>query len=122
MYTTTVTQYEEKKEEAGRTLEKDVEPLPVPRERTPASQPIIWQNVIGIIVLHFLAVYGFVSGYRDAKFWTWIWSEYISVLLSPPRSSRIRALSLSLSYFPEFPPSRQSPLFLSVRNFSQTVY
>ncbi|KAF3428451.1 hypothetical protein E2986_08871 [Frieseomelitta varia] len=73
MYTTTVTQYEEKKE-ADRTLEKDVEPLPVPRERTPASQPIIWRNVIGIIVLHFLAVYGFVSGYRDAKFWTWIWN------------------------------------------------
>ncbi|KAK1127953.1 hypothetical protein K0M31_003446 [Melipona bicolor] len=73
MYTTTVTRYEEKKE-ADRTLEKDVEPLPVPRERTPASQPIIWQNVIGIIVLHFLAVYGFVSGYRDAKFWTWIWT------------------------------------------------
>lgn len=81
MYTTTVTRYEEKKE-----AEKDVEPFPVPRERIPASQPIIWRNVIGIIVLHFLAVYGFVTGYRDAKFWTWIWSEY---------TSRLRELSLS---------------------------
>ena len=85
MYTTTVTRYEEKKE-ADRTLENDVEPLPVPRERTPASQPIIWRNVIGIIVLHFLAVYGFVSGYRDAKFWTWIWSEYTSWLRQLPLS------------------------------------
>lgn len=58
-------------------MEKDVEPLPLP-VRTSASQRIIWRNVIGIIVLHFLAVYGFVSGYRDAKLWTWIWSKYIS--------------------------------------------
>lgn len=76
MCTTTVTWYEEKKE-ANQTMEKDVEPLPLP-VRTSASQRIIWRNVIGIIVLHFLAVYGFVSGYRDAKLWTWIWSKYIS--------------------------------------------
>lgn len=107
MYTTTVTRYEEKKE-----AEKDVEPLPVPRERIPASQPIIWRNVIGIIVLHFLAVYGFVTGYRDAMFWTWIWSEY---------TSQLQELALSLSYFSEFPPSRRRlysyPFGISVKPF-----
>nr|XP_034186890.1 acyl-CoA Delta(11) desaturase-like isoform X1 [Osmia lignaria] len=73
MYSSTVTQYEEKKEVNGK-VEVDVEPLALPAEESSASQPIIWRNVIGIIVLHFLPVYGFVNGYRDAKFWTWIWS------------------------------------------------
>lgn len=78
MYTTTVTtrqSEEEKKKDDNRTVEEDVEPVPL-GERTPARLRIIWRNVIGIIVLHFLAVYGFVNGYRDAKLWTWIWSKY----------------------------------------------
>lgn len=57
-------------------MEEDVEPVPLAGKRSPARLRIIWRNVIGIIVLHFLAVYGFVNGYRDAKLWTWIWSEY----------------------------------------------
>ncbi|XP_076394858.1 acyl-CoA Delta-9 desaturase [Megachile rotundata] len=73
MYSSTVTQYEEKKNDNGK-VEEDAEPLPLPTEKIPARQPIIWENVIGIIVLHFLAVYGFMNGYRDAKFWTWIWN------------------------------------------------
>ncbi|XP_028521409.1 acyl-CoA Delta-9 desaturase-like [Apis cerana] len=76
MYTTTVTtrqSEEEKKKDDNRTVEEDVEPVPL-GERTPARLRIIWRNVIGIIVLHFLAVYGFVNGYRDAKLWTWIWN------------------------------------------------
>lgn len=78
MYTTTVTtrqSEEEKKKDDNRTVEEDVEPVPL-GERSPARLRIIWRNVIGIIVLHFLAVYGFVNGYRDAKLWTWIWSKY----------------------------------------------
>lgn len=76
MYTTTVTTQQEEKKGDSRTVEEDVEPVPLARERTPARLRIIWRNVIGIIVLHFLAVYGFVNGYRDAKLWTWIWSKY----------------------------------------------
>ncbi|CAK9815809.1 (11Z)-hexadec-11-enoyl-CoA conjugase [Anthophora quadrimaculata] len=74
MYSSTVTQCEEEKKDASQRVEEDVEPLPLARKRAPTSQPIIWRNVIGIIVLHFLAIYGFVSGYRDAKLWTWIWN------------------------------------------------
>lgn len=77
MYTTTVTtRHSEEKKEENRTVEEDVEPVPLAGKRSPARLRIIWRNVIGIIVLHFLAVYGFVNGYRDAKLWTWIWSEY----------------------------------------------
>lgn len=79
MYTTTVTtrHEEKKKDDNHRKMEEDVEPVPLAGKRTPARLRIIWRNVIGIIVLHFLAVYGFVNGYRDAKLWTWIWSKYI---------------------------------------------
>lgn len=79
MYTTTVTtrHEEKKKNDNHRKMEEDVEPVPLAGKRTPARLRIIWRNVIGIIVLHFLAVYGFVNGYRDAKLWTWIWSKYI---------------------------------------------
>ncbi|XP_017753411.1 PREDICTED: stearoyl-CoA desaturase 5-like [Eufriesea mexicana] len=72
MYTSTETRHED--ENASQAMEKDAEPFPLSAERTPAGQQIIWRNVIGIIVLHFLPVYGFVSGYRDAKLWTWIWT------------------------------------------------
>lgn len=74
MYSSTVTQFEEKRE-ARENTEEDVEPIQIRKEQTEAKQPIIWRNVIGIVALHFLAIYGFVSGYRDAKFWTWIWCE-----------------------------------------------
>lgn len=75
MYTTTVTtRHSEEKKEENRTVEEDVEPVPLAGKRSPARLRIIWRNVIGIIVLHFLAVYGFVNGYRDAKLWTWIWN------------------------------------------------
>lgn len=76
MYTTTVTTRHSEEKEENRTAEEDVEPVPLAGKRSPARLRIIWRNVIGIIVLHFLAVYGFVNGYRDAKLWTWIWSEY----------------------------------------------
>ncbi|KOC64068.1 Stearoyl-CoA desaturase 5 [Habropoda laboriosa] len=73
---TVVTRCEEEKKKDGseRTEEKDVEPFPLAGKRAPTSQPIIWRNVIGIIVLHFLAIYGFASGYRDAKLWSWVWN------------------------------------------------
>ncbi|XP_076753751.1 acyl-CoA Delta-9 desaturase [Xylocopa sonorina] len=73
MYSSTMTRYVEKKD-ASQTAEDGGEPPRVLTERIPARQPIIWRNVIGIIVLHFLPVYGFVNGYRDAKLWTWIWT------------------------------------------------
>ncbi|XP_015432262.1 PREDICTED: stearoyl-CoA desaturase 5-like [Dufourea novaeangliae] len=72
MYSSTVTQYEEEKK-VTQEVEKDVEPFPVARSRVPASQPIIWLNVIVIILLHFLAVHSFVTGYRDGNVWTWFW-------------------------------------------------
>ncbi|XP_076248274.1 acyl-CoA Delta-9 desaturase [Calliopsis andreniformis] len=72
MYSSTITQYEEKK--PPQSTEQDVEPTPIPKEQTLARQPIIWRNVIGITVLHFLAIYGLVTRYQDAKFWTWIWN------------------------------------------------
>ncbi|XP_076686921.1 acyl-CoA Delta-9 desaturase isoform X2 [Andrena cerasifolii] len=73
MYSSTVTQFEDKRE-ASENTEEDVEPIQIRKEQIQAKQPIIWRNVIGIAVLHFLAIHGFASGYRDAKFWTWIWS------------------------------------------------
>lgn len=93
-------------ENASQAMEQDAEPFPLSAERTPARQQIIWRNVIGIIVLHFLAVYGFVSGYRDAKLWTWIWSKYISW-----------PVSTSSRKFPFFPhPVSLDPLPASIRS------
>ncbi|XP_043249763.1 acyl-CoA Delta-9 desaturase-like [Colletes gigas] len=72
MYISTVTEYEEKKD--SQSAEEDAEPCQLPKGQTLERQPIIWQNVIGIALLHFLAIYGFATGYRDGKFWTWIWT------------------------------------------------
>ena len=40
-----------------------------------AEQPLIWRNIIGIAILHILAVYSLITSYKEAKFWTWIFSE-----------------------------------------------
>nr|XP_031825342.1 stearoyl-CoA desaturase 5-like [Nomia melanderi] len=73
MYCSTLTQYEEQKK-PDQNLEKDVVPLPIGREQTRVSQPIIWRNVIAIAVLHFLAVYSFVTRYSEGTLWIWIFT------------------------------------------------
>ncbi|XP_076277577.1 acyl-CoA Delta-9 desaturase [Lasioglossum baleicum] len=74
MYCSTVTQYEEKKKVDPSGTDVDVEPFPVAREQTRVSQPIIWQNAIAIMILHFLAFYSLATRYRDACLWTWVWA------------------------------------------------
>lgn len=82
MFTRTVTQqfeetFEEKpveKEKSTFRPEEVADPVPeLPEE--PGHQQIIWQNVIGIGILHVIAVHGFVTGYNLASIWTWIFSE-----------------------------------------------
>ncbi|XP_011630342.1 (11Z)-hexadec-11-enoyl-CoA conjugase-like [Pogonomyrmex barbatus] len=78
MYSSTITEYEDNKNRKsvqpgtknGRNSILDQPP----KEHIPAVQPLIWRNVIGIAVLHFVAIYLFVTRYHKATLWTWIWS------------------------------------------------
>ncbi|XP_076163253.1 acyl-CoA Delta-9 desaturase [Ptiloglossa arizonensis] len=77
MYSSTVTEYEEKKTDSRNVEENpevDVEPLPVSMGQTPVKRQIIWLNVFGLGIIHFLAIYSLARYYQDAKFWTWIWN------------------------------------------------
>ncbi|KAF7990996.1 hypothetical protein HCN44_000801 [Aphidius gifuensis] len=78
MYSSTITQFEE----PVRKIPLDEiasEPIPLPKE-TSENQPLIWRNVIGIAVLHLIAINGFINGYRDAKLWTWIFSPLYGIV------------------------------------------
>lgn len=48
-----------------------------PPKHMPAEQPLIWQNIIVIAVLHVAAIYLLATRYREAKFWTWMWGMYL---------------------------------------------
>ncbi|XP_054002310.1 acyl-CoA Delta-9 desaturase-like isoform X2 [Hylaeus anthracinus] len=80
MYSSTVTEYEEKKND-DRHVEEIVESFKLSKGRALTETPIIWENVIGMAALHALAIYGFVQGYRDAKFWTWMWHIGIDLFI-----------------------------------------
>lgn len=87
MYSSTVTEYEEKKTDSRNVEENpevDVEPLPVSMGQTPVKRQIIWLNVFGLGIIHFLAIYSLARYYQDAKFWTWIWSKYTSNVICIP--------------------------------------
>ncbi|XP_025266142.1 uncharacterized protein LOC105248142 [Camponotus floridanus] len=51
-----------------------------PKENIPAVQPLIWHNVIGIPLLHVIAIYLFVTRYNEAKFGTWIFTMLYAIL------------------------------------------
>lgn len=82
MFTRTVTQqfeetFEEKpveKEKSTFRSEEIADPVPELPEK-PVHQQIIWRNVIGIGLLHLIAIRGFVTGYNLATVWTWVFSE-----------------------------------------------
>jgi len=80
MYSSTITEYEDNKSrkltlgaENGKNSILDQPP----KENIPAVQPLIWRNVIGIPVLHVIAIYLFVTRYNEAKFWTWIFGTFL---------------------------------------------
>lgn len=50
-----------------------------PKEHIPAVQPLIWSNIIIIAALHVVSIYLFITRYSEAKFWTWIFSTYLSI-------------------------------------------
>lgn len=68
MYTSTVTQFEEPPKKA--TID-----LTAPPTEAKAEQPLIWRNIIGIGILHTIAIYTFVTSAHEAKLWTWIFSK-----------------------------------------------
>lgn len=80
MYSSTITEYENNKN--GKLMQSRTEngsdsilnQLP---KHIPAEQPLIWRNIIGLAILHATAIYMFATRYREAKFWTWIWSMYL---------------------------------------------
>ncbi|XP_008555201.1 acyl-CoA Delta-9 desaturase-like [Microplitis demolitor] len=77
MYTSTVTQFEEppKKKPVN---EITVEPISAVDE-PPAEQPLIWRNIIGILILHIFAFYSFATKCHEAKLWTWIFSPLYGI-------------------------------------------
>ncbi|XP_063977669.1 acyl-CoA Delta-9 desaturase-like [Diachasmimorpha longicaudata] len=72
MHTATMWEFEEPK--------PDKEPKEIASEPTPlpslahVKQPLIWRNIIGIAVLHILAVYLLATNWSIATMWTWIFS------------------------------------------------
>ncbi|KYN14964.1 Acyl-CoA Delta(11) desaturase [Trachymyrmex cornetzi] len=73
----TITKYEDNKNQmlvqSGTENGRDSN-LNQPPKHMPAEQPLIWRNIIVIVVLHIVAIYLFATRYREAKFWTWMWS------------------------------------------------
>ena len=75
MNSTTVVEYEEtpRKKVEGFVPES----IALSTAESQAVQPLIWKNIIGIAILHFLAFYAFATSYKEAKFWTWIFSKFL---------------------------------------------
>jgi len=80
MYSSTITKYEGNKNQMlvqpGTENGRDSN-LNQPPKHMPAEQPLIWRNIIVIVVLHIVAIYLFATRYREAKFWTWMWCTYL---------------------------------------------
>lgn len=80
MYSSTITKYEDNKNQMlvqpGTENGRDSN-LNQPPKHMPAKQPLIWRNIIVIIVLHIVAIYLFATRYHEAKFWTWMWCTYL---------------------------------------------
>nr|XP_012225499.1 PREDICTED: acyl-CoA desaturase-like [Linepithema humile] len=76
MYSSSVTRYEDNEDQKLLQLETENKKNSIldqpPKEHIPAVQPLIWRNIIGIAVLHFLAPYFFITRFFQIKFWTWI--------------------------------------------------
>ncbi|XP_011499801.1 PREDICTED: acyl-CoA Delta(11) desaturase-like isoform X2 [Ceratosolen solmsi marchali] len=71
MYSSTVTEYQEPPKKKVEEQASEPSPLPCKEE---GKQPLIWFNIIGIGILHILALHAFFTKYHEAKFWTWIFS------------------------------------------------
>lgn len=85
MYSSTVTQFEDPPKKRL-PVEEDSSAEKISLQDESGEQPLILRNVIGIGILHVLAVYSFYTSYKDAKFWTWIFSEYLIKLASIEKS------------------------------------
>jgi fatty-acid desaturase len=76
MYSSTITEYEnnEGRKSADPGAEKDQHSFlhEPPIDDTPAEQPLIWRNIIGLFVLHVTVPYLFIKYVRDATLWTWV--------------------------------------------------
>lgn len=88
MYSSTIIEYEDNKSRKltlGTQNGKNSILDQPPKENIPAVQPLIWRNVIGIPVLHVIAIYLFITRYNQAKLWTWIFSTfYLNHIISSP--------------------------------------
>ena len=71
MHSTTITQVEE----VPKRKTEDFVPEKV-LYASDTVQPLLWKNIIGIAILHFLAFYAFATSYHEAKLWTWIFSKF----------------------------------------------
>ena len=69
MYSRTVTQYEELPKKVEET---SAEPTSIPKEEK-IEQSVIWLKVIGIGILHVIALYGVI--FRSYEALTWIYRE-----------------------------------------------
>lgn len=72
MYSSTITQYEKPKKNEFNHHDVPSQ-LPCHEE---GEQPLIWRNILGIAILHVLAIVNVVLYYDCAKFNTWIFSKY----------------------------------------------
>lgn len=84
MYSSSITKYEDNEDQKLLPLETENKNSILdqpPKEHIPAVQPLIWRNIIGIAVLHILALYLFITRFYKIKFWTWIFGTYLYIIL-----------------------------------------
>ena len=82
MYNSTITEYEDDKDKKSpqmRVENENISILDQPPKNVPAVQPLIWRNIIGIAVLHYLAIYMFVTRFFEIKLWTWIFGTHLYI-------------------------------------------
>ena len=81
MRSSTITEYEDNKSRklTQSEIEDDNNSIldQPPKEHIPAVQPLIWRNVIGIPILHVIAIYMFITQVRNVTLPTWIFGMYL---------------------------------------------
>ncbi|XP_012225574.1 acyl-CoA Delta(11) desaturase-like isoform X2 [Linepithema humile] len=74
MYSSTITEYEDNKDKKSLETKNEKESIfdQPPKEHIPAVQPLIWRNIIGLAILHVLAIYLFITRIFKVSIWTWV--------------------------------------------------
>ncbi|XP_014209579.1 acyl-CoA Delta(11) desaturase-like [Copidosoma floridanum] len=106
MYSSTVTQYEEPRKDKIEKIEEieksDEEPTQLPCKED-GEQPLIWLNIIGIAVLHVLALYAFIFHYNLAKWQTWVFSSAWGITAGVGITAGLHRLWAHRSYSAKLP-------------------